>query len=189
MKRIQKYIAMGASLIIACLLTVAGVLAAGSITTTITVNIHHDGSVMANVRVGTYSNVEKVGENYIGNYFQLENTTLGTFNTGKSALIFDYNGDTYQENTANLNTFLDVSAGGNENTFKFDDAGVLKFFFLIENLAPDASLTYTINLTFGEDRDSAPDGNFTVTETLNMTIFFLLINRRNNSKKFMHNWF
>lgn len=138
MRRIQKFVALGASMLLICFMAIAGVLAAGSLSTTVTVNIHHDGTVQGMVWVAT------CGNNAGGTYYQ-SGVTAETFNTTtNSARIYDAVGAGVGEQTSAINAFTTNAA-----SFKFDDAGQLIFYFLIANYDETATLTYTIAFTYG----------------------------------------
>ena len=153
MKRIQKFIAMGSSLLIVCFMAVAGVLAAGSLSTTVTVNIHHDGTVSAMVYVATCSN--DVG----GSYYQSNAVTESTFDTTGSSSALVYDAKNFTENNA-LQTTNITNFTTDADSFKFNDAGVLEIYFLFANYDLGATLTYTITLTYGAGEVATPT-NFT----------------------------
>lgn len=143
MRKYQKIFMAGASLFLVCIMAIAGVLAVGNISQSVSVTIHYNPHIACSVWASTRS------DDPSNPYYQ-DIVDADDFNKANAIQLYDKVGGT-GEIVANMNAFI-----ASANSFKFDGENGLVFYFLIENKQTTAEIQYKITISYGERSETVP---------------------------------
>lgn len=158
MKKFQKLFVAGTSLLVICFMAIAGVLALGNITRQISITIHYESDIRAEVWAATYSGAE--GKLYGHEQILTHDAAdAADFSTTGAKNLYER---TDKDNAAVIAKANEFATNGG---FKFTEDGVLEIYFLIKNLE-NQQLTYYTVVTYGdlvgpiEDNLGAPEATY-----------------------------